>query len=281
VGPTTINHPRHRGFINVGMATTKNQYNSNNINAAAAAAEAEATVTPADVVEDPPPIRPHGTGGTPTAGLVVGVGGITTAALGMNSNNGNRMVGGGVATGPCSLGDLCTAPDLELSDEYRCRFCSRQLHGFISGCSVARNPRDFRDGVICKIQPCSGSGSSSSGVAVGGSSSATTTTAALGAVTTTTTGQVRGPPGGVGGSRGGSNAKADGVVSKTHSTIAREDEILLEIGSMYYCSCFIASTAIVGTHFYSPLSLSNLMFRVPLLRNYSTRAYAIHFCHTP
>jgi hypothetical protein len=57
-------------------------------------------------------------------------------------------------TGPCSLSALCTAKDQELSEEYRCRHCNKQLHGFISGCSQAKNPRDFRDGVVCKNQPC-------------------------------------------------------------------------------------------------------------------------------
>lgn len=56
--------------------------------------------------------------------------------------------------GPCALGSACTATNQELSDQYRCRLCNKQLHGFISGCSQARNPKDFRDGVICKEQPC-------------------------------------------------------------------------------------------------------------------------------
>lgn len=60
--------------------------------------------------------------------------------------------------GPCSLGDACTAKDQEISEQYRCRFCRKQLHGFISGCSQAKNPKDFRDGVICKEQPCVGAG---------------------------------------------------------------------------------------------------------------------------
>jgi hypothetical protein len=57
-------------------------------------------------------------------------------------------------SGPCSLGSTCTAKTQELSDQYRCRHCNKQLHGFISGCSQAKNPKDFRDGVICKLQPC-------------------------------------------------------------------------------------------------------------------------------
>lgn len=56
--------------------------------------------------------------------------------------------------GACSLGDECTAQNQELTDEYRCRHCGKQLHGFISGCSIAKNPKDFRDGVICVNQPC-------------------------------------------------------------------------------------------------------------------------------
>ncbi len=56
--------------------------------------------------------------------------------------------------GPCALGSDCTAKNQELSDQYRCRLCNKQLHGFISGCSQAKNPKDFRDGVICKEQPC-------------------------------------------------------------------------------------------------------------------------------
>eukprot|EP00429_Kryptoperidinium_foliaceum_P023161 CAMPEP_0176137940 /NCGR_PEP_ID=MMETSP0120_2-20121206/70050_1 /TAXON_ID=160619 /ORGANISM="Kryptoperidinium foliaceum, Strain CCMP 1326" /LENGTH=121 /DNA_ID=CAMNT_0017473833 /DNA_START=78 /DNA_END=439 /DNA_ORIENTATION=+ len=56
--------------------------------------------------------------------------------------------------GPCALGAACTAPDQELSEQYRCRHCRKQLHGFISGCSQAMNTNDFRDGVICKQQPC-------------------------------------------------------------------------------------------------------------------------------
>jgi hypothetical protein len=56
--------------------------------------------------------------------------------------------------GPCSLGYLCSAPEEELNDEYKCRLCGKQLHGFISGCSKPRNEGDFRDGVICKDQPC-------------------------------------------------------------------------------------------------------------------------------
>jgi hypothetical protein len=57
--------------------------------------------------------------------------------------------------GPCALEAACTAKDQELSEQYRCRFCNKQLHGFISGCSQAKNPKDFRDGVVCKEQPCS------------------------------------------------------------------------------------------------------------------------------
>mmetsp|Transcript_67005 Transcript_67005/g.187302 ORF Transcript_67005/g.187302 Transcript_67005/m.187302 type:complete len:945 (+) Transcript_67005:68-2902(+) len=56
--------------------------------------------------------------------------------------------------GPCALGAACTAKDQELSDQYRCSFCNKQLHGFSSECSVAKNPKDFRNGVICKEQPC-------------------------------------------------------------------------------------------------------------------------------
>lgn len=56
--------------------------------------------------------------------------------------------------GPCDLGDACSAKDTELLPEYRCRHCNKQLHGFISGCSKAKNEKDFRDGVICKNQPC-------------------------------------------------------------------------------------------------------------------------------
>jgi len=56
--------------------------------------------------------------------------------------------------GPCSLGEACTAKNQELSDQYRCRHCNKQLHGFISGCSRANNLKDFRDGVICREQPC-------------------------------------------------------------------------------------------------------------------------------
>lgn len=56
--------------------------------------------------------------------------------------------------GACGLGAQCTAKDQELTEEYRCRHCNKQLHGFISGCSQAKNPRDFRDGVVCKNQPC-------------------------------------------------------------------------------------------------------------------------------
>lgn len=56
--------------------------------------------------------------------------------------------------GPCALGQACTAKDQELSDQYRCQHCGKQLHGFISGCSQAKNPKYFRDGVICKNQPC-------------------------------------------------------------------------------------------------------------------------------
>ena len=56
--------------------------------------------------------------------------------------------------GPCALGAECTAKNQELSDDYRCRLCNKQLHGFISGCSQAKNPKDFRDGVICKDQRC-------------------------------------------------------------------------------------------------------------------------------
>jgi hypothetical protein len=59
-----------------------------------------------------------------------------------------------VRSGTCSLGGSCTAKNQELSDQYRCRHCNRQLHGFISGCSQAKNPKDFRDGVMCKVQPC-------------------------------------------------------------------------------------------------------------------------------
>lgn len=59
-------------------------------------------------------------------------------------------------SGPCSLGTACTAKNEELSGEYRCRHCNKQLHGFISGCSQAKNAKDFRDGVICKNQPCHG-----------------------------------------------------------------------------------------------------------------------------
>jgi hypothetical protein len=62
--------------------------------------------------------------------------------------------------GPCALGAACTAKDQELSEQYRCRFCNKQLHGFISGCSQAKNAKDFRDGVICKEQPCFGNGES-------------------------------------------------------------------------------------------------------------------------
>jgi hypothetical protein len=61
---------------------------------------------------------------------------------------------GPLRSGACSLSATCTAKNQELSDQYRCRHCNRQLHGFISGCSQAKNPKDFRDGVICKVQPC-------------------------------------------------------------------------------------------------------------------------------
>jgi transposase-like protein len=57
-------------------------------------------------------------------------------------------------TGPCSLGDACSAPTQELTDLYKCRHCSKQLHGFSSGCSTPKNPNDFRAGVICSVQPC-------------------------------------------------------------------------------------------------------------------------------
>jgi hypothetical protein len=65
--------------------------------------------------------------------------------------------------GPCDLGATCTAKEQELSDEYRCRYCNKQLHGFISGCSQAKNENDFRDGVICKVQPCGPSSSPAAG----------------------------------------------------------------------------------------------------------------------
>ncbi|KAG7350490.1 DDE superfamily endonuclease [Nitzschia inconspicua] len=56
--------------------------------------------------------------------------------------------------GQCGLGFECSAPGEELSDEFKCRYCGKQLHGFVSGCSKPRNEADFRDGVICKDQPC-------------------------------------------------------------------------------------------------------------------------------
>jgi hypothetical protein len=56
--------------------------------------------------------------------------------------------------GPCSLGSNCKALQEELSQEYRCRLCGKQLHGFTSSCSIAKNSKDFRDGVICRDQPC-------------------------------------------------------------------------------------------------------------------------------
>ena len=59
-----------------------------------------------------------------------------------------------IPRGPCSLGSACTAKNQELSEQYKCRHCNRQLHGFVSGCSQAKNPKDFRDGVICRQQPC-------------------------------------------------------------------------------------------------------------------------------
>jgi transposase-like protein len=56
--------------------------------------------------------------------------------------------------GSCCLGDACSAQTQELSDLYKCRHCSKQLHGFSSGCSTPKNINDFRAGVICKMQPC-------------------------------------------------------------------------------------------------------------------------------
>mmetsp|Transcript_21061 Transcript_21061/g.32148 ORF Transcript_21061/g.32148 Transcript_21061/m.32148 type:complete len:964 (+) Transcript_21061:75-2966(+) len=63
-------------------------------------------------------------------------------------------VAGGGPVGPCALGAACKAKTQELSEQYRCRHCGKQLHGFISGCSAAKNPKDFRDGVVCLEQPC-------------------------------------------------------------------------------------------------------------------------------
>jgi hypothetical protein len=109
------------------------------------------------------------------------VGGAAAAGAGGVPPVGTRAVG------PCGLGARCTAPDQELADQYKCRFCGRQLHGFISGCSVARNPRDFRDGVVCKDQPC-------------------------GPASTYAAAPPGGAPHGVTGGAGRGTSKADGVV---------------------------------------------------------------------
>ena len=56
--------------------------------------------------------------------------------------------------GRCALGNACTAPDQAIDVQYQCRKCKKQLHGFRSACSMAANENDFREGVICKDQPC-------------------------------------------------------------------------------------------------------------------------------